>query len=229
MRLYILVEGRTEERFVKDVLEPHLADQSVWAIPIIVTTRRDRQTGQKTRGGGHWKHWYRDLRRLIADNPGDGVRFTTLFDLYGLPRDFPKLATFASESDTVRRAQLLEQAMADAAVDHRLIPYLQRHEFEALVLACLDHLLALVDPSEHAGVHRLRESLRSLKPEDVNDGEATAPSKRLEQSIPSYDKVTHGPIAIGSAGLATVRAECPRFDSWLRTLESLSTQGPRGR
>lgn len=42
MRLYVLAEGQTEMEFVKQVLAPHLADHNVWAVPVTVTTRRDR-------------------------------------------------------------------------------------------------------------------------------------------------------------------------------------------
>lgn len=222
MRLYVLVEGQTEEKFVKDVLRPQLEFSSVWAIPIIVTTRREKRTGQKSRGGGHWKHWENDLRLLIGQHRGNDVRFTTLFDLYGLPDDFPGIQTHGSDGDTTRRAISLEQSMAAVVNDWRLIPYLQRHEFEALVLACLDHLSSLLDPSERSGADDLRRELGAASPEDVNDGKATAPSKRLTSHIAGYDKTTHGPLAIESAGLAEVRKKCPRFGAWLGQLEALS-------
>jgi hypothetical protein len=38
--LYVVVEGQTEEAFVSSLLAPHLADHGVFAMPIIVTTRR---------------------------------------------------------------------------------------------------------------------------------------------------------------------------------------------
>ena len=53
---------------------------------------------------------------------GADIRFTTMFDLYGLPEDFPELAVHSREMDTVKRAELLEGAMAKAVRDHRLIP-----------------------------------------------------------------------------------------------------------
>jgi hypothetical protein len=222
IRLYILVEGPTEERFVKNVLGPHLNAQAIWTHPIIVATRRDRRTGQKSRGGGHWKHWRNDLRRLTAEHTGADVRFTTLFDLYGLPDDFPDLTSHQSIPDTKLRVSGLETALAAAIGDHRLIPYLQRHEFEALVLACLASLRTLLEPSDHAGWDQLAASLKTLAPEDINDGEQTAPSKRLQATLRLYEKTTHGPLAIEATGIAVVRAQCPRFDAWVTRLEGLS-------
>jgi len=107
MRLYVLVEGQTEEVFVRGLLAPHLDGFGVMAVPIVVTTRRNAD-GSKHRGGGHWRHWQRDLMRLVGGHPGERVRFTTLFDLYGLPDDFPELAEHATVADTARRATLLE-------------------------------------------------------------------------------------------------------------------------
>jgi Domain of unknown function (DUF4276) len=158
---------------------------------------------------------------LLRQHGGPDVRFTTIFDLYRIPADSPGFREHKTVLDTVRRAELLEQAMESEVADRRFIPYLQRHEFEALVLASLDALHDLLDPSERAELEKLRASLGTTAPEDTNDGEATAPSKRLEGSIKGYKKRTHGPDAIKATGLAKVRAACPRFDGWLKRLEAL--------
>jgi hypothetical protein len=88
MRLYVVVEGQTEEAFVKQVLAPHLASFSVWAD---ADHRHDaprpvngRQTSRRWCIG---KHWREDLNMPVpACTTAMDVRFTTLFDLYGLPR-----------------------------------------------------------------------------------------------------------------------------------------------
>ncbi len=219
MRLQILVEGQTEDEFVKHTLAPHLGERNVWVSTMIVETSRDAR-GRKRRGGGHWKHWLRDLRNLTRDG-SDDVRFTTLFDLYGLPDDFPEFDALVADKNTARRADAIAAAMARAVNDTRLIAYVQRHEFEALVLASLSALRSLVDAPDAPAVDALSASLGNLAPEDINDGETTAPSKRLEQAIPGYRKTVHGPLAIHDTGLPALRRACPRFDAWIRTLESL--------
>lgn len=220
-RLYVVVEGQTENEFVEKVLAPHLQTRGVFTEnPLIVETSRDA-FGRKRRGGGRWKHWLRDLKRLTAQRGAD-VRFTTMFDLYGLPDDFPELGLHSSEKDTSRRADLLTGAMARAVGDHRLIPYLQRHEFEALVLAGLDLLSTLLDDAtDRAGVEALRVLVRHSSPEEVNDGKTTAPSKRLEHHVPSYRKTVHGPLVVEGVGLPALREACPRFDAWVTALEGL--------
>ncbi len=122
IRLYIIVEGGTEQEFVKQLLAPHLSARHVWTTPIEVTTKRDRKTGQKlAKGGGHWKHWRKDICTLMRSNAND-LRVTSLFDLYGLPEDFPNLAVCAAQRDTVARAKQLEAAMGEDIGDRRFIP-----------------------------------------------------------------------------------------------------------
>lgn len=224
IRLYIFVEGDTEEAFVRETLAPHLRARNVWAEPILVTTRRDRRTGAKlNRGGGSWKNWLKDLTILIRSQRGADVRITTMFDLYGLPKDFPGPALKVARNITVR-IESLEAAMAEAVGDFRFIPYLQCHEFEALVLAGLDELPALLsDEKARAGVEELRASIGALGPEDVNDGRDTAPSKRLLRYVPGYRKTLMGPLVTEACGLAALRAKCPRFDAWVQKLEGLDS------
>jgi hypothetical protein len=216
-RLYVLVEGPTEEQFVKHVLEPHLRATRL-TVPIIVATSRAR-SGAKKKGGGDWNKWKADLQRLSVEHTGDQVCFTTLFDLYGLPRNFPRLNELEAVADTNERARLLEGAMAADVPDARLIPYLQRHEFEALVLASLDKLEELLDAEDRSGLPTLHALLAQLSPEEVNDGVTTAPSKRLAKYVPAYQKTLHGPLAVEAKGIAAVRRLCPRFDAWLAKLE----------
>lgn len=221
MRLFILLEGQTEQEFANTVLVPHFRSLGIEVSAFVVQTSRDA-SGRKRRGGGLWRHWQKDLKRLSAEQKGDAVRFTTLFDLYGLPNDFPGLAEHSKDPDTTRRAETLEAEMAEVVGDYRFIPYLQRHEFEALVLAALDHLELLLDSrAEKAALLSLKDEVAASSPEDINDGEETAPSKRLEALIPSYRKTGHGPLVLDSVGLGNIRKQCPRFNKWLETLEAL--------
>jgi hypothetical protein len=225
-RLYALVEGQTEAEFMKQVLASHLQSLDIWLYPIIVETSHEA-SGRKRRGGGHWKHWKRDLMRLRAQQAGSDVRITTMFDLYGLPADFPCLAQHSTNADTTARANALEIALAEAVNDPRFIPYIQRHEFETLVLAALNELRKLLDARDDlAGLDQLMALIQGTAPEDVNDGAQTAPSKRLEALIAGYRKTVHGPPAVASAGLTALRTSCPRFGAWVTRLEALGDSQP---
>ncbi len=222
MRLFIVVEGQTEEQVVKGMIAPHLVSFNVFAVPVIVMTSKERGSGKKHKGGGRWAHLQNNLLRLSREQRGTDVRFTTLFDLYGLPSDFPGYPDAPGDGDTVRRATRLEAEMGAAIGDRRLIPYLQRHEVEALVMADLHPLEALIGDGDD-GVLALRRDIHGLAPEEINDHPETAPSKRLLRFIPSYQKTLHGPLVIEAIGLPRLRAACPRFDKWIAALEALGS------
>lgn len=212
IRLYVFAEGETEEAIVNRVLSPHLATRDVFVYA--------RSLG----GGSRWKSWRHFMDRQMKQEKGDQVRFTTMFDLYRLPKDFPSSGEHAAIIDTTERTRRFEKAMADD-LDHRgFIPYIQRHEVEALVLACLDQLVARF-PAARDGIENLRAAVADRSPEDINDGPETHPSQRLIRDVAGYGKVADGPSVIEEAGLPRVRARCPRFDAWLTTLEALAAPG----
>jgi hypothetical protein len=126
-RVLVLVEGDTEERFVKTILQPHLWNHGVSLEPKIVVTKRV-VGGPFAKGGGDFGKIVRDLRLLLGDS--NAVAVTTLFDFYGFPRKVPD-----ASADVFADIEALERRIA-AAVDansRRLRPYLQRHEFEAFL------------------------------------------------------------------------------------------------
>ena len=222
IRLHIACEGQTEEVFVRTVIAPHLGSFHVFATATIVGTPKRRASAPLRKGGGGWQLWERDLRRLL-DGPTPDLRVTTLFDLYGLPDGFPGRDGFAAITDTVRRCVQIERALSDHFDDRRFLPYLQRHEFEALVLGALPALREMLDAREDVdGVDRLEVEIGNHSPEDIDDEAASAPSKRLKRHVPSYRKLVHGPTAVEAIGLVTLRRKCPKFDSWLSQLESLN-------
>jgi len=122
-RLNVLAEGQTEEAFVNEVLSPHLADYGVVASVRCVTTRRDRRRPDIVHRGGlpDYAKARRDLERWMAED--GSATFTTMFDLYALPEDFPGYESAARLTDPYDRVRTLESAMAADIGDWRLIPY----------------------------------------------------------------------------------------------------------
>jgi hypothetical protein len=229
-RLFVVVEGQAEEAFVKGILGPHLRSRGVEATPIIVATSR-RSGGRKHKGGGHWKHWEADLLRVMREQAPAGAWITTMFDLYGLPRDFPDIEAIragrGADEKVAAAERALHGALAGMIGERHLIAHVQRHEFEALVLAALDHLAALLDdPRDLDGLESLRREIGRIPPEDVDDGEDTAPSRRLAKHIPGYDKVLHGELALTSATVPALAGACPHFGHWVRRLEAVGPPCP---
>ena len=110
--------------------------------------------------------------------------------------------------------------MGDGFNPARLIPYVMMHEFEAMLFSDCDRFAQAIDHPELAGSFQaIRDGFNT--PEDINDSQVTAPSKRIENLAPDYQKPVDGTAAVSAIGLDTIRGECPHFGQWLELLEGL--------
>lgn len=222
IRLNFIVEGQTEEAFVKQILRPYLAGFEVWVQARCVLTSRRRNI--KHRGGiESYERARNDINAWIKEDRNSDVRFTTMFDVYGLPTNFPGYKDAKQTSDPYGRVKVLENALEADISDRRFIPHFQLHEFEALLLSDPQKLDSQFDNS--TGIRRLVDMVaRFDSPELINDGRNTAPSKRIIGQIPEYErmKVSAAPIVAEKIGLPTLRLKCTHFGEWLCRLETLN-------
>ena len=213
VRLYVIGEGQTEETFANQILKPHLASFSVRVSAHVVVTKR---VPGYTYGGGlnSFTQAERNINLWLKQDLDDDARFTTMFDLYRLPNDFPGYAAAAAHDDPYRRVEALEDALKQDIPDSRFIPYIQLHEFEALLLSDPQKLDTQFD-FRSDGIARLVEMV----------SEFTSPD-RINDEIPEYKhrKASAGPMVAGKIGLPTLRSKCAHFGAWLGTLESLGGQ-----
>ena len=226
VRLYFYVEGQTEQEYVRRVLMPHLAGFGVRVMGAVLAASR-RRHGRVSRGGGRrYQPMRNDLGRLLWQDERADARFTTMFDLYALYDGFPSWDEAEKQRHIPReRVLTLEKAFAADVGDARFIPHIQLYEFETILLCEPGHL-ALVYENADAGIAALRAAVdEATLPELVNDGEATAPSKRIIAQFPRYDrqKTTVGAELAECVGIEATRRLCAHFDRWLKTLESLES------
>ena len=101
----------------------------------------------------------------------------------------------------------------------RFIPFVVMHEFEGLLFSDPDRFSEGIDrPDLAPRLRAIRDAFNS--PEEIDDSPVTAPSKRVTDLAPGYDKPFHGTLAALQIGLAAIRAECPHFQEWLERLEA---------
>ena len=216
IRLYVIAEGQTEQRFVEKILADHLGHYQISATASAVTTSRGYKGGLLSYGKAK-----SDILRWLKEDQHIDVRFTTMFDLYRLPADFPGYYQ-ATQSDPYTRVEALEHALAKDINDQRFIPYIQVHEFETLIFADPTKLA-----TEYLGYENKLATLQAISqeknPELINDGVDTAPSKRIIQVIPEYSKAVGGINVVAAIGLDKIRQRCHHFQEWLKKLETLST------
>ena len=224
--LAAIVEGQTEQAFVQSVLAPELASRGIhmWA----TLPGRIHKHGGKV----SWETIRRDIVRTLKERSD---RFcTTVFDFYAMPNDWPGRSK-ASALPWEERGAHVEDALLKNLAEHmgkdfrqeRFIPYVQVHEFEAILFSDVEGLAGVLRdlPGMRSGdvISRLRKIVDEAGgPEAINDDPNTAPSKRILSLVAGYRKPIHGVIAAQRIQISTMRASCPSFDRWLTRLEALS-------
>jgi len=224
IRLHITAEGQSEERFVKDTLVSHLSFFNVFTDVRCVLTSKDKH--KKYRGGLiSYQKAKTDIHNWLASDGNNDARFTTMFDLYALPNDFPGFEEAFTKKSPYEKIEVLEQALFADINDQRFIPYIQLHEFEALLFSKLS-MLELEYFDHDKELKQLEKILISFSnnPELINDKPETAPSKRIIKLIPEYggNKVNVGAVIASLIGMEHLRKACQHFNEWIIKLENLS-------
>ena len=210
----MLCEGPTEVEFVRRILRPHLSRNGTFVKPGIPLNRQNFGVV------GHDKLYMAWKGAVGSARPHQFV--TTMIDLYALPEDYPGRVLFPD--DARARARGVESRMREAMPSRQWLPYVQLHEFEALIYTDLEALVPQFPGADlTVGLRDLRSEIGDLKPEEIGEGPQTAPSKRLLRHVPTYAKAQAGPAALETIGLPALRAACPHFDAWITTLESLTS------
>jgi len=216
----ILVESPTEILFVNDVLKPHFYEKGISVRPFLLQE-----------GGGVPKY-PRSQEQILNTIKSDRSCFCTmLVDFYGLPRDWPGRRDADSRRAYLEKAATVENALfVDICAQlgscfnpSQLVPYVQMHEFEALLFS---DTLMLAETARKSDVSaQLDCVLQSFScPEEINDHYDTCPSRRIKQYIENYVKTVDGIIATRKIGLKTMRQGCPHFNEWITKLEDIGNQ-----
>jgi len=217
-RVAVLVEGQTEETFVKEILSEHLSRYNIFPYATRVCTKRVGNC-RKYRGGvDSYSKIKTDIQLLSRDSNINAI--TTMFDFYAFPTDAPGYSSLPIGNGYVQVEYLEDQIKLDIN-DTRFIPYLMLHEFEAF-LFCTPEKIAYSFPNSEEKVELIRSIAQSVEsPEEINNSPLTAPSKRILNIFPEYEKPLHGCLTVMEIGLDTIRSQCSHFNQWLTKLEHL--------
>lgn len=220
-RALILVEGQTEERFVKDALAPAFWPRGLFFSPTILVTKRVKN-GTNFKGGvTSFARFRNDARRLL--NSSGGALVTTMLDYNGLPGDFPGMKNRPNGTPQQRVSHVEQAIWQHFGSPRNFIPFLALHEFEAWLFSSPDELpRVMAEDRAQPELAAIRESVST--PEEIDERPEFAPSKRIEALFPGYRKTLHGTRAAAQIGLARIRAECPHFHEWLIKLENLAVE-----
>lgn len=216
-RVRVLVEGQTEKAFVREVLKPHFDPHQIYLHAVML----------RPRGG---MPQYTQAKEAIVRSlkEDDGIICTTMVDFYGMPTDWPgrdqenRCLGCEAKADIIEKGVLEDIAghLGDSFDPHRLIPYVQMHEYEALLFSSPEKL------ADNLGDERLSSAFLNIRkqfknPEEINDDYETCPSRRIEKVFRNFRKTIDGVSAAYRIGLEVMRQECPHFNEWITKLESI--------
>ena len=216
----VICAGPTERIFVDAILAPHFHHLGIYMTPTVITKK-----GQKG-GDVKYNRLYNDLKSHLQQGHNHCV--TTFFDFYGLTDYWPGYEEAKQRSSPAEKQKLISDEVkqtADKSLEEfrsfeRFLPHFIMHEIEALYFSCPATLASKLGVNETAIQAILGEC---REPEAINHERATSPSHRLDDLCQEGFKKTSTGISIAQEiGLPKMRAACPLFDQWVRTIEGLA-------
>lgn len=228
-KLLCICEGTSERNFVTHVLQPYFNQKGVHVSLETVLLGWRHPMAQGAGGDVRFSRLLKDLSFLFAGGLAyDAV--TTLFDYYGLKSDWTGLSQVTQEMRPERKASCVEQAAARDLCLHfsgsyptevaKVMTNVFMHEYEGLMFSNVASIVNITRASK--ALPELSAIACSFpEPEAINDGENTAPSKRLISAQVNYSKTFHGHRIISDIGIDVIRSKCPHFHAWLSKIESI--------
>lgn len=212
-RLIFIVEGQTEQEFINHLIRPYFFDEYNFANLHVFCI----QTSIGHKGGlVKYSHLQKDIKRSLN---GD-VIVTTFLDFFRIPETMPNYQAMLQVSNIDEKIDVLQEGMLNDINSHKFIPYIQKHEFEALLFSDNSGFEELYEEAIYNETQAIINAYPN--PEDINNSHRTAPSKRLETILAKhgerYNKVTEGNLIAEDVGLIKIVEKCPRFRSWIKTL-----------
>lgn len=210
-RVYIVAEGQTEQEFVNTVLAPYLRNFEIYNVtPILIRTSKSGKGGFV-----NYQHLSNTIKGLLTGSSTDFI-VSTFVDFFRMPNNMPKFEECTSSGTKIEQVEKLEQAFAEVIADTRFVPYIQLHEFEALLFSSNNGFEYYFEEAHYKKTDVIVNQYDN--PEDINSSPQSAPSKRLIKIKEDYDKITEGNLIALEIGIKTILERCPRFRNWIDIL-----------
>lgn len=217
-RVYIVVEGQTEQEFVNTILAPFLQNKGIYDVRAVLI-----RTSKNGRGGFvNYMHLENTINGLLKQSAKNDFIVTTLVDFFRIPTSVPNYNECRSKAKRIDQVIALEQAISDTIGDVRFFSYIQLHEFEALLFSNNSGFEYCYDNKESTKTQNIINEYTN--PEDINTTPNGAPSKRLLTIKSDYDKVIEGNIIASEVGIDCMMEKCPRFNAWADMIVEKSTK-----
>jgi hypothetical protein len=205
----IICEGPTEEVFCRNLLSQYLQNSCRIEIRLLG-------------GNCNWQR-IRDMAEKALKQQKNAL-VTTFFDYYGVKtKKFPnwKETVGINKANVRERIEILENGMLeeiDSNLRYRFIPYVQLHEFEALLFNNIEVFDEMFEFEQYDRAELLNIFNEFPDPEMIDQGTETSPSHRLIKIIPAYRKVIQGNAIAEKIGIEQIRQKNKHFNDWIEQL-----------
>lgn len=213
--IHVLVEGPTEEAFIREVLAPYCLRNGV-VMQASVLSKKGKKGGDVK-----FSRCKKEIRAFLIQRTD--LTVCTFIDYYGVS-EWPGTNSIPPNAPPSRIANEMNQATILALLAsypelgtsiNRYVPFTAVHEFETLLFSD-STILAQETGIEQKLIDAVLQQFG--EPERINNSPSTAPSKRLLSWCPSYAKVRHGKTIAKAIGIDKMRQACPQFNEWLTKL-----------
>ena len=212
-RIYILCEGQTEERFVKELFIPRFQGKQIYITPVILPTKRIASGGRFRGGLRNYSKVAKELSILCNDHD---AWVTSMLDYYQLPSDTPGMDQ--RSGNLYADIALIERSVEADVNRTNLHVNLMVHEFESLLFSDPKWFSIVAD--DNAANQLCAMANQFTSPEEINSAVETAPSKRILRIIPTYKKNLDGITLAQQIGLDRMIEVCPHFAEWMEWISN---------
>lgn len=225
IEVVVIVEGQAEQAFIREVLAPEIASKGIYLQAALI--------GKPGHKGGNirFERAVEDIGKFLKQRPSTYI--SIMFDYFRIEPSWPgregllqvvrsgKKLSAKEKSEKIEKATItkIEEIFPKDNVNKRFIPYIEMHEFEALLFSDSEILANKISVRKSIIDRILSEC---GEPEEIDDGPDTSPSKRLVALCDDYRKVAMGKTISGAIGIPVIRDRCKHFDNWLSKLERLT-------
>ncbi|MCK4608493.1 MAG: DUF4276 family protein [Gammaproteobacteria bacterium] len=222
--IYVIAEGKTEKIFIRDILAHEFGAKGIALhAPRIGAARHKGGNVTFERMRRNIGSFFKQRSDTYVSTMVDFTRIDTSWPGYESVcqhlKDNPNLS--ASKKAEILEAETKKKIITwfpEYDVESRFVPYIEMHEFEALLFSDAEIL------AEKTGIDSkyIQEIVAEYpNPEEINGTPEKAPGRRLRSLNAGYRKVAMGKAVAETIGVQTIRAKCPHFNDWLVQLEEL--------
>lgn len=216
-RLVIVCEGQSEQAFVENVLGPYLYSRgNVYDVRgTLIPTSKGHKGGNVS-----YDKFINRVNEVLSKESADTI-VSTMVDFFKFPKVPNLTESYSRLNGDLAKVLALEEHIEMAVRNDRFIPYIQLHEYEALLFSNKSGFEKYLQEDECGKLGKLSDLFPN--PEDINSSPQKAPSKRILDIYPEYSKVIDGSIIAMEVGIHAMLTKCPHFNSWVTRLKGRLT------